>query len=153
MGLRYVALGDSYTIGTSVAEAERWPNQLVAALDGALALVANPAVNGYTSADVIHAELPVFASSDPQFASLLVGVNDVLQGVPEPTYAANVATILDALLGRIAARRIVCVATPDYTLTPARRRVRRAGGAQAWDRAHERAARRCVPDARDPVRG
>src|SRR5450759_3536735 len=30
--VRYVALGDSYTIGTSVAEVERWPNQLVAAL-------------------------------------------------------------------------------------------------------------------------
>ena len=28
----YVALGDSYTIGTSVAAAERWPDQLVAAL-------------------------------------------------------------------------------------------------------------------------
>ena len=27
--LRYVALGDSYTIGTSVDESERWPNQLV----------------------------------------------------------------------------------------------------------------------------
>jgi lysophospholipase L1-like esterase len=30
MPWRYVALGDSYTIGTSVREAERWPNQLVA---------------------------------------------------------------------------------------------------------------------------
>ena len=30
--MRYVALGDSYTIGTSVARAERWPDQLVAAL-------------------------------------------------------------------------------------------------------------------------
>ena len=31
-GLRYVALGDSYTIGTSVRPAERFPDQLVAAL-------------------------------------------------------------------------------------------------------------------------
>ena len=30
--LRYVALGDSYTIGTSVSEAARWPDQLVARL-------------------------------------------------------------------------------------------------------------------------
>ena len=28
--VRYVALGDSYTIGTSVAAAERFPDQLVA---------------------------------------------------------------------------------------------------------------------------
>ncbi|MEO8247011.1 MAG: SGNH/GDSL hydrolase family protein [Chloroflexota bacterium] len=118
MGLRYVALGDSYTIGTSVREDERWPNQLVAALDGALELVANPAVNGYTSADVLRDELPVFARSDPELASLLIGVNDVVQGVPDATYAANVAVILDELLERLPANRIVCLATPDYTLTP-----------------------------------
>ena len=29
---RYLALGDSYTIGESVAEADRWPNQLAQAL-------------------------------------------------------------------------------------------------------------------------
>jgi lysophospholipase L1-like esterase len=30
--IRYLALGDSYTIGQSVAENERWPNQLATAL-------------------------------------------------------------------------------------------------------------------------
>ena len=30
--VRYLALGDSYTIGESVAENERWPNQLAAML-------------------------------------------------------------------------------------------------------------------------
>ena len=29
---KFLALGDSYTIGESVAEAERWPNQLAAKL-------------------------------------------------------------------------------------------------------------------------
>ncbi len=57
-GVRYVALGDSYTIGTSVAESERWPNQLVERI-GQLELVANPAVNGYTSGDLIDRELPL----------------------------------------------------------------------------------------------
>ena len=118
MGLRYVALGDSYTIGTSVDEGERWPNQLVAALDGAIELVANPAVNGYTSADVIREELPVLERAAADFASLLIGVNDVVQDVPEATYEANVAVILDDLLERLPPDRVVCVATPDYTLTP-----------------------------------
>src|SRR4051812_40361073 len=31
-GARFLALGDSYTIGEGVAEAERWPMQLAAAL-------------------------------------------------------------------------------------------------------------------------
>jgi acyl-CoA thioesterase-1 len=119
--VRYVALGDSHTIGTSVAEAERWPNQLVARLrddDIDLELVENLGVNGYTSADLIRDELPRLNELDPEFVSLQIGVNDVVQGVPENAYLDNVATILDELLGRVRADRIVCVATPDYTITP-----------------------------------
>jgi acyl-CoA thioesterase-1 len=119
--VRYVALGDSYTIGTSVTEDERWPNQMVVRLrdDGIdLDLVENLGVNGYTSADLIRDELPHLNELDPEFVSLQIGVNDVVQGVPENAYAENVATVLDELLGRVRANRIVCVAIPDYTVTP-----------------------------------
>ena len=63
MALQYVALGDSYTIGTGVDTAGSWPAQLVerlAATTGAasLRLIANLAVNGYTSDDVIRFALP-----------------------------------------------------------------------------------------------
>jgi lysophospholipase L1-like esterase len=121
-GRRYVALGDSYTIGTSVGIAERWPDQLVAALGPApptLELVANLAVNGYTSRDVADLELPALAALEPEFVSLLVGVNDVVQGVPEATYRRNVGRILDDLVARVGASRIVVVTAPDYTVTPA----------------------------------
>ena len=120
--LRYVALGDSYTIGTSTrTEAERWPNQLVARLGPAaptLELVANLGVNGFTSRDVIQVELPRLDELRPEFASLLIGVNDVVQGVPDATFRANAAAILDELRRRLDADRIVAVATPDYTVTP-----------------------------------
>ena len=123
--MRYVALGDSYTIGTSVAEAERWPNQLVARLAAAkppldrdLELVANLGVNGFTSGDVIDVELPRLDELEPEFASLLVGVNDVVQGVAANRFEANATTILDALRGRLPPERIVVVTTPDYTVTP-----------------------------------
>jgi lysophospholipase L1-like esterase len=123
--LRYVALGDSYTIGTATrSPSERWPNQLVERLRAAdgpepsLTLVANLGVNGFTSRDVIDRELPSLDALRPQFASLLVGVNDVVQGVPAGVYRANVAAILDALLGRLDADRIVTISTPDYTVTP-----------------------------------
>jgi lysophospholipase L1-like esterase len=124
--LRFVALGDSYTIGTSVAEAERWPNLLVARLAAAAApgeppleLVANLGVNGFATADVIARELPRLDALRPEFVSLLIGVNDVVRGVPRAEYEANAAAILDALLTRLPANRIVTVATPDYTVTPA----------------------------------
>jgi acyl-CoA thioesterase I len=121
--LRYVALGDSYTIGTSVDEAERWPNQLVARLVGGspggdLELVANLGVNGFTSRDLIDVELPHLDSLRPEFASLLIGVNDVVQGVPAETFEANAEAIIEALLRRLVADRIVIVTTPDYTVTP-----------------------------------
>ena len=120
--LRYVALGDSYTIGTSVGAHERWPDQLVAALGPTpptLGLVANLAVNGFTSADVIAVELPALDGLEPDFVTVLIGVNDVVQGVPEATYRRNVGGILDALVARVGADRIVVVTTPDYTVTPA----------------------------------
>jgi lysophospholipase L1-like esterase len=119
-GLRYVALGDSYTIGTSVTQAERWPDQLVdrLAATAPLRLVANLGVNGFTSGDVVDVELPRLAELDPEFASLLVGVNDVVQGVPRERFETNAARILDELLGRLPPTRIVVVSTPDYTVTP-----------------------------------
>ena len=120
--LRYVALGDSYTIGTATRSAdERWPDQLVAWLGPqppTLRLVANLGVNGYTSADVIRDELPALDGLRPELVSLLVGVNDVVQGIPPAQSRAKAAAILDALLTRLPADRILTVGTPDYTVTP-----------------------------------
>ena len=119
-GIRYVALGDSYTIGTSVSERDRWPNQLVARLrpDIELDLVANLGINGYTSVDLIDDELPQLVRLLPGFVTLLIGVNDVVQRVPEHVYSANVADILDTLIAAVGSDRVVVVSAPDYTLTP-----------------------------------
>ena len=138
-GLRYVALGDSYTIGTSVAEMDRWPDRLVAELASdapdagypRLDLIANVAVNGRTSGDVIRAQLPALDKLRPGFVTLLIGVNDVVQGVPEATFRANLEAILDDLADRLPADRILLVTTPDYTVTPA--------GADYGDPASQRA--------------
>ncbi len=139
---RYVALGDSYTIGTSVDHADRFPDRLVAALragPGPLELVANLGVNGYTSADLIREELPALDALEPSFVSVLIGVNDVVQGVPLAVYERNVSTILDDLLRRLPARAIVTVSTPDYTVTPA--------GADFGEPSVRSAAIRAVNDA------
>jgi acyl-CoA thioesterase-1 len=116
-GLRYVALGDSYTIGTSVGERERWPNQLVA-LEPGLELIANLGVNGFTSHDVVEVELPQLDALRPEFLTVLIGVNDVVQGVPAETYRRNVVRILEDAVERVGADRVIVVTTPDYTVTP-----------------------------------
>ena len=116
--LRYVALGDSYTIGISVDADESWPRQLVTRLGGAVDLVANLGVNGYSSDELIREELPRLDDVDPDLVTVQIGVNDVVRGVAEASYAANVDLILDDLLAHLPANRIVAVATPDYTVTP-----------------------------------
>jgi acyl-CoA thioesterase I len=84
-----------------------------------LDLVANLGVNGFTSRDVIEVELPQLPALRPELVTLLIGVNDVVQGVPESTYRRNVAAILDALVRDVGADRVLVVTTPDYTVTPA----------------------------------
>ena len=118
--MRYVALGDSYTIGTAVPRADAFPEQLVRSRPNlALELVANLGVNGYTTADLIRDELPALNALAPEFVTLLIGVNDVVQGIPALTYESNVVDILDALQARLPPDRIVAIAIPDYTATPA----------------------------------
>ena len=116
--MRYVALGDSYTIGTGVGVDERWPNQLVARLsDCDVELAGNLGVNGYTSSDLVDRELPRLAGLRPGLVSVQIGVNDVVRGQPEEAYGANASLILDALLELVPAQRIFSVATPDYSVT------------------------------------
>ena len=82
-GVRYVALGDSYTIGTSVAARRPLAGPAGRGARTAdaprLELVANLGVNGYTSADLIRDELPALDGLRPEFVSVLIGVNDVVQ--------------------------------------------------------------------------
>ena len=126
--MRFVALGDSYTIGTAVASADRWPDQLVGRLAADVAgtgapppleLVGNPAVNGYTTRDVIRSELPGLAAMRPELCSILIGVNDVIQGIRDDEFRANLERILDAIAALVGPGRAFGVTTPDYTVTPA----------------------------------
>jgi acyl-CoA thioesterase-1 len=116
----FLPLGDSYTIGVSVEPTDRWPDQLVDVLSGRVAMrvMANPAGNGRTSDDLIRYQLPLVARLKPGLVGVLIGVNDVVQGVPEERYRENVGRILDTLVEAPGAGRAFVVATPDYTLTP-----------------------------------
>jgi lysophospholipase L1-like esterase len=99
--LRYLALGDSYTIGTGASSnAHNYPSILAARLSeatGAKVSVTNPAVNGFTTEDLIENELPLVNRLKPQLVTILIGVNDIVQGRPIESYRKSLTTIYDAM--------------------------------------------------------
>lgn len=121
--IRYAAIGDSYTIGESVEEAERWPNLMVKHLNEngiAIEIVANPSVTGWTTQDLIDKELPIFRASNPDFATLLIGVNDWVQKVPQDKFRSNMRFIIDEMLKELPSpKRLVVLTVPDFGATPA----------------------------------
>ena len=125
---RYVALGDSYTIGEGVERSRAWPNLLTDHLrrEGvAIDLVANPSVTGWTTRQLIEHELPVFEASRPTFATVLIGVNDWVQGVPNEDFRSRLVAILDRVRATLPDRRkLLLVTIPDFSITPEAARYR-----------------------------
>ncbi len=82
--IRYLALGDSYTIGTGLDDdAGNFPSLLATRLKdetGIDVALVNLGVNGYTTTDVIREELPVAQSARPDLVTILIGANDIVQG-------------------------------------------------------------------------
>ncbi|HEY8815747.1 MAG TPA: SGNH/GDSL hydrolase family protein [Candidatus Dormibacteraeota bacterium] len=122
--LRYLALGDSYTIGTGASnESHNYPSLLAARLSdatGAAVGLTNPAVNGFTTQDLIDHELGFIPGVKPDLVTILIGVNDIVQGRSAKVYTRTVAAIYDAVgalalpLGRVAG-----ISIPNWSVVPA----------------------------------
>ncbi|MFN8501857.1 MAG: GDSL-type esterase/lipase family protein [Kouleothrix sp.] len=120
---RFLALGDSYTIGESVAAAERWPVQLAGLLRARGVALAEPQIiarTGWTT-DELAAAIDAAEPQGPfDLVSLLVGVNNQYRGRAAGEYRAE----LRALLGRAVAlaggdaRRVLVLSIPDWGVTP-----------------------------------
>ena len=120
----YLALGDSYTIGEAVPQAQSFPYQLTAALNLANDPTNNPtiiATTGWTSQNLIDA---IAASNIHEktydFVTLLIGVNDQYQGISQSTYSANFSTLLNEAIAfaKGDTSRVFVLSIPDYGVTP-----------------------------------
>jgi acyl-CoA thioesterase-1 len=120
--VRYVAIGDSYSIGEGASPNESWPALLTRHLNAQglhVELVANPSRTGWTTKDAINRELPVFVDSRPNFATLLIGVNDWVQGVDETTFRKHFVYLRDQMLASLPDKeRLLIVTIPDFGVTP-----------------------------------
>jgi len=120
--IRYVAIGDSYSIGEGASADQSWPAVLTRHLnakDLKVELVANPSVTGWTSQQAIDRELPVFVKAKPNFATLQIGVNDWVQNVDETTFRKRFVSLVDQMLSVLPGKdRLLIVTIPDFSVTP-----------------------------------
>lgn len=120
--IRYAAVGDSYTIGEGVEESQRWPNVLTKHLREKgldIELAANPSQTGWTTRDALEKEMPAYREADPNFATLLIGVNDWVQGVEDTVFRKNLGLLMDKMLAVLPSKEYLIVLTiPDFSVTP-----------------------------------
>jgi lysophospholipase L1-like esterase len=120
---RYLALGDSYTIGESVAPGGRWPVQLTALLRRGGMPVGEPEIvarTGWTVAE-LGAGIDAAAPRGPyDLVSLLIGVNDQYRGGSAEDYRPAFAAMLRRAIGFAGGRagRVVVLSIPDWSVTP-----------------------------------
>lgn len=121
-GPGFLALGDSYTIGEGVDEAQRWPLQLVSRLRaqfvdiGAAEIIAS---TGWTT-DELQQAIDARKFTPPYaLVSLLIGVNNQYRGRDLDNYASELAALLDFAVGMADgdAGKVILVSIPDWGAT------------------------------------
>jgi lysophospholipase L1-like esterase len=118
----YLALGDSYTIGQSVGETERFPAQIVAILRQQGIKISNPvyiAQTGWTTGNLQQAINNQNPSSF-NVVTLLIGVNDQYQRVDTSSYAIRFAQLLEKAISLANGKKsnVFVLSIPDYSATP-----------------------------------
>ena len=121
--MKYLALGDSYTIGEGVAEDGRWPVVLARALRAEGVALEDPriiATTGWTTDELAAAIDAAEPLGEWDFVSLLVGVNNQYRGRSLENYREEFTTLLQRAIGfaRGRAERVLVLAIPDWGVTP-----------------------------------
>ena len=118
--IKYLALGDSYTIGQGVELAESWPLQLGAKLiENSFSIDKNDIIaqTGWETTDLLNA-IADSSLEDYNLVSLLVGVNNQFSNRPFETYTTEFDLLLDQAIELAGTDRVFVVSIPDYGVTP-----------------------------------
>lgn len=119
----FLALGDSYTIGESVAAQERWPEQLVADLKtrglvmDSLQIIAQ---TGWTTDELILGvlESPVLPKYD--LVTVMVGVNNQFRGRSLDNFRKELSILLEKSIEYAGddRQKVFVISIPDWGVTP-----------------------------------
>jgi lysophospholipase L1-like esterase len=119
---RFLALGDSYTIGEGVAADQDWPHQLAAALRARGSAIADPEIvarTGWTT-DELSAAMDAHAFHPPYaLVTLLIGVNNQYRGRDVDNYRTEFRALLERAIALAGGdpRHVVVVSIPDWGVT------------------------------------
>jgi lysophospholipase L1-like esterase len=120
----YLALGDSYTIGQSVAADDRYPVQTIQLLFNDSIKFDPPEIiaqTGWTTANLlnrINSSPPTKTTYD--IVTLLIGVNNQYQGLSQDQYRIEFTTLLNKAIQFAGNKtnRVIVLSIPDYSVTP-----------------------------------
>lgn len=120
--IRYLALGDSYTIGESVDEAERWSNQLADFLiaGGMPTEVTIIARTGWTTNELWDGIQAHKIAPPYDLVSLLIGVNNQYRGYAIDEYREQFVFLLNKSIEYAGGdpQRVIVLSIPDWGVTP-----------------------------------
>lgn len=121
--LRFLALGDSYTIGESVEETCRWPVQLTDSLQKRGIAISEPKIlaqTGWTTEELQQAIDSTELQPTYDMVSLLIGVNDQYRGYDPEKYPSNFRSLLEEAIVLAGGQTdgVFVVSIPNYGVTP-----------------------------------
>lgn len=122
--IRYLALGDSYTIGESVDESERWSNQLAdllsPQLEGERIEVTIIAKTGWTTDELWQGIQSAEVNPPYDLVSLLIGVNNQYRGRDTEEYREQFVFLLNKSIEYAGgdANKVIVLSIPDWGVTP-----------------------------------
>jgi len=118
---RWLALGDSFTIGTGTTPDRSFPAILVRlwADRGRSVALRNPAVNGYRTDDLITEELPHVSAFRPSFVTVLIGANDIVAGSSDERYRDQLRLTHERIRADAPDATVYALPQPDWSLSRA----------------------------------
>jgi lysophospholipase L1-like esterase len=118
----FLALGDSYTIGESVDEKDRWSMQLIDLLKTNFNITKHDIVarTGWTTAELISAIEARKLTDQYDMVSLLIGVNNQYRGQSLDTYRVEFRQLLNTSIkfAKNDAKRVFVLSIPDWGKSP-----------------------------------
>ena len=120
---RYLALGDSYTIGEGVAEPERWPERWCVALRHHGVDIAPPRIiarTGWTTDELSAAMDAAEPLGHWDRVSLSIGVNNQYRGRDLANYRSEFTALLERAIALTGGhpKNVWVLSIPDWGVTP-----------------------------------